>query len=98
MLEGFYNFVMNQDGEVFVMKIDDAIREGARHSSFLAGGPVAASGELHFVGGMIKEASAFSGHYEPERDVNAQFFEMLRRRGIDISKIRNTHEMPLDWE
>ena len=59
------------------------------HSSFLAGAPVAAAGELMVVDGMVVSHSRQSGHYKPEEIHHQQFKQEMKERGLDLD---STHE------
>jgi hypothetical protein len=57
------------------------------HSSLLAGGKVAAAGEIEIKQGIIKMVNRESGHYHPEELHLNQFLRELRRRGVDVRPI-----------
>jgi hypothetical protein len=58
------------------------------HSSFLAGQPVAAAGELVATQGVVTQISNHSGHYKPEEEFTHQVTEHLWRQGAkDTDKI-----------
>lgn len=64
--DGQYNFVMDGDGIIYIHKhVDDEASRWGRvhHSSFLHGAPVAAGGELKFLGGKLKQGNTRTGHY-----------------------------------
>lgn len=58
-----------------------------KHSSFLAGDPVAAAGELTVAEGRITLISDNSGHYRPPRRYTFQLIDRLKRQGIDVDDI-----------
>jgi hypothetical protein len=95
-LDGIYSFVMDQDGNVYLINTNEKMGLTLKHSSFLAGEPVAAVGELRIEQGRIVQVTGSSGHYKPDPSINEQFFEMLRRHGCDVSKIRHTHDERLE--
>jgi len=55
--------------------------------SFLAGQPVASSGELTVKNEVLKAVSSRSGHYQPRPSHQQQFFDKLIGDGIDMNKI-----------
>ena len=82
-------FVMSATGEVYASLNHQA---GLfHHSSFLAGGPVAAAGELEVLNGVITSVSNRSGHYTPEHTYTHQFVEQLWRQGV-----QNTAEINIE--
>jgi hypothetical protein len=60
------------------------------HSSFLAGEPVAAAGEIRVSNGVLKTVSNNSGHYQPQPGYLIQFLLELRKRSpfYDLSNVR----------
>lgn len=90
-LDGIYEFVMDQDGQLFGILRESEVATYYRHSSFLSGLPVASAGELKFVNGRLVEVSGQSGHYQPSQEINQQLFEILSREKIDTSKIKYSH-------
>ena len=78
-------FVMDKNGNIFASNVQEI---GLfHHSSFLAGGPVAAAGEISVSNGIVKAVTLRSGHYQPPVSYLYQFLLQLRKMGIDISKI-----------
>ena len=79
-------FVMSETGAIYA-----ALRQKRgefHHSSFLAGQPVAAAGELVVKQGQVIQASNRSGHYMPDQASTYQFVEQLGRSGAkDADKI-----------
>jgi hypothetical protein len=72
-------FVMSEAGNIYASLEHQA---GLfHHSSFLAGGPVAAAGEIEVVNGLVKTVSNRSGHYTPDQSYTHQFVEQLWRKG-----------------
>ncbi|HEX6076685.1 MAG TPA: ADP-ribosyltransferase [Micromonosporaceae bacterium] len=83
---GFTEFVMDTAGNIYVkptQQPQDAPLIFA-HSSFLAGGPVAAAGEVHVVNGRLVAATNTSGHYQPTHDFTQRFVERLRESGVPV--------------
>ncbi|MFD3744480.1 toxin glutamine deamidase domain-containing protein [Nocardia sp. NPDC058633] len=81
-------FAMDQDGNLYASLFHSA---GIfHHSSFLAGAPVAAAGELVVVDGILQQLTDSSGHYQPERGHTLQAINHLRALGIriDTSQVR----------
>ena len=60
------------------------------HSSFLAGGKVAAAGEMDVASGMLLMHDNNTGHYKPTNEHNDQFAQELSERGIDGRKTRRS--------
>lgn len=56
------------------------------HSSFLAGGPVAAAGMLGATDGRLTYLSNNSGHYSPPRPLMLQMLSRLHALGADLSR------------
>lgn len=72
-------FVMAPDGKMYASLHQQA---GIfHHSSFLAGDPVAAAGEIEVIDGLVTTASNRSGHYIPDQSYTYQFVEQLWRKG-----------------
>lgn len=83
-------FAMSADGRMYV---GDRFATGAgelslRHSSFLAGGPVAAAGEIRVENGRIHTITDQSGHYRPLPPLTAQFLRHLQRSGVELEGVR----------
>lgn len=79
-------FVMNGAGTFFASESQDA---GVfHHSSFVAGGPIAAGGVLHVRDGVLEVLTDKSGHYEPEPALTRQALHRLRALGIDLDAVR----------
>jgi len=75
-------FVMTADGR-FYAKLAPEVGL-FHHSSFTAGGPVAAAGELVVHAGKLEEVSDKSGHYRPPARLTAQAVWQLGCAGVDI--------------
>lgn len=76
-------FVMGETGDIYIANCH---RMGQfHHSSFLAGGPVAAAGEIRIETGVVKLLSRASGHYEPTSAQFTQVMDRLRDQGISAS-------------
>jgi hypothetical protein len=79
-------FVMSETGEIYTSKYQE--RGLFHHSSFLAGQPVAAAGELIVEQGKVVQVSNRSGHYQPDQSFTHQFMEQLWRSGAkSVDKI-----------
>ncbi|WP_063041143.1 WXG100-like domain-containing protein [Nocardia grenadensis] len=75
-------FVMDRAGNLYASNYHEA---GLfHHSSFLAGGPVAAAGELVVINGQLRLLTDSSGHYRPSRAYTLQAVGYLRNQGVDI--------------
>ncbi|MFD4434121.1 hypothetical protein [Nocardia sp. NPDC058497] len=79
---------------IFVMDADGIIYSSPRHllgrfhhSSFLAGGPVAAAGELVARNGRIVMVSDHSTHYRPAPRFTNQILDSLRAQGIPADAV-----------
>ncbi|MEV6217610.1 hypothetical protein [Nocardia sp. NPDC051833] len=79
---------------IFVMDADGVVYSSPRHllgrfhhSSFLAGGPVAAAGELVARRGRIILVSDHSTHYRPARRFTQQILDSLRAQGIPTDTV-----------
>ena len=78
-------FVMDEFGDIFASKTQ--VVGKFHHSSFLAGKPVAAAGEIEVVDGVIKTVTQRSGHYRPDPEYVQQFVRELKTMGVNTSKI-----------
>lgn len=76
-------FVMNEYGEIFVGAGRD---HSFHHSSFVAGGRVAAAGEVVIRNGRLVSMNHRSGHYRPTLAQTRQFLNELRRRGVRVDQ------------
>jgi hypothetical protein len=76
---GFGIFVMSPTGDVYVGSHKVGI---FHHSSFLAGGNVAAAGEMKVSGGKLQTLTNKSGHYKPTHEHNLQVISELQESGI----------------
>jgi hypothetical protein len=85
-------FVMDQHGNLYASLGHSAGR--FHHSSFLAGAPVAAAGELVVIDGVLQLLTDSSGHYRPERGHTLQAIDHLRRLGIPLSAAQVEFEAP----
>jgi hypothetical protein len=81
-------FVMGLDGKIYIGSHELGI---FHHSSFLAGGPVAAAGEIVIKDGVILLITAKSGHYRPNpwEKANEQIIEELTLRGVNTNSIQS---------
>jgi len=83
-------YVMGADGKMYA---DRPVRTDGmfpdNHTSFLAGQPAAAAGEVEAHGGVIKSVNNSSGHYAPTVRHTDQMLEELKTRGVDTSRIQN---------
>jgi hypothetical protein len=75
-------FVMSPEGRIYFAPGGTVKRGQFQHSSFLAGAPVAAAGEMVVVNGEIRALSRRSGHYWPSQENAMQFLSELARRGV----------------
>ncbi len=78
-------FVMDEGGNIYASKQHSV---GAfHHSSLIAGGPVAAAGEIEVQNGRLVALSDRSGHYRPERVFTDQAIDKLSKNGVDFINI-----------
>jgi hypothetical protein len=78
-------FVLGTDGRVYLSPTHQPGR--FHHSSFLAGGDVAAAGELVVSNGRIVGISDRSGHYTPDPLMMRQLMIHLRRNGVSLQGV-----------
>jgi hypothetical protein len=81
---GKFLFVMDGEGRIYVAKGEEG---KFQHSSFLAGGPVAAAGEVAVYDGKLKFVVDKTGHYKTGQEHLDQFLAELSDRGADVNKI-----------
>lgn len=88
-LNGKMLFVMDQEGGIYAAPPGLQFSNGKflRHSSFLAGEPAAAAGEMIVRNGKIILVNRKSGHYKPSQKANDQFLSQLQEQGVNISQI-----------
>jgi len=81
---------------IFVIGHDDRLlcesheRGVFQHSSFFAGGCVAAAGEIRVKGGLLLELSNQSGHYRPSGYDNYYMLKYFSQKGVDLSEVKYT--------
>jgi hypothetical protein len=78
-------FVLDAGGNLYAEK--DHVMGQFHHSSFLAGGPVAAAGELEVRNGTLTLLSDKSGHYRPQRSYTDQAIDRLAQNGVDFQQV-----------
>jgi hypothetical protein len=61
---------------------------GFHHSSFLEGRDVACAGEIEAVQGKILSINNNSGHYRPPPECLTAVVDVLRRRGVDVERVK----------
>ena len=91
--KAFGKFVMDAYGNIY-MDIESPKNEFSllKHSSFLAGGHVAAAGEWSSAGNYALDWINFSsGHYLPQDDHAKNFIEELKSRGLEKIRIKENH-------
>ncbi len=84
-------YVVDERGNMYSSKGD---RPGMKHSSFLAGEPVAAAGMIEVHDGEVVYVDGKSGHYRPDAPYVRQFTDLLGHQGVDMS---GTH-VQADWD
>jgi hypothetical protein len=77
------NYAMDAAGNFYVF--DQVGHPELRHSSFLAGRPVACAGDLRVTGARIVRIDRASGHYNPSPEMFRNVLIELRSRGVDVS-------------
>ena len=79
---GTWIFVLSHDGRLFV---GQKVKGRLHHSSFMAGAPTLASGNIHVgTDGVLKVISPKSGHYRPKiGDWRASLKEFFIAGGIE---------------
>jgi hypothetical protein len=82
---GFSIFVMSPGGEIFANEHKPGL---FHHSSFLAGLPTAAAGELQVKKGTLQHLTNKSGHYHPGAAQTYQVVRELKQRGIALSSFK----------
>jgi hypothetical protein len=83
--QGRAKFVMDEHGNLYASLAQEVGR--LHHSSFLAGKPVAAAGELEVRDGIPLIVTRKSAHYKPTLEMLLQVREMFREQGIDVSGV-----------
>lgn len=82
---GRATFVMDALGDFYA---SDKAREGYfHHSSFMAGKPVAAAGEIESTEGILTAVSDRSGHYEPESELLENAMKELEGKGVEMKYV-----------
>lgn len=97
--EGRAIYVMDQHGNFYASKFHQVGK--FHHSSLIAGGPVAAAGEIEVKNGKLVAISDKSGHYRPKRSFTNQALHELKKRGMGLSDVKRDFVAPylgfLDW-
>ncbi len=78
-------FVMDPDGNIYA-SMHHSLGE-FHHSSFLAGEPVAAAGEIVVEKGTLTTITRGSGHYRPSEELLDQALEVLKRNGVLTERV-----------
>jgi hypothetical protein len=86
-------YVMDEMGDIYIHSKEVG---KFHHSSFLAGGPVAAAGEIKIKDGVIKFIDRSSGHYHPEPQHFNQVLEELKSRNVKPERVDNHNAYPPD--
>jgi hypothetical protein len=73
-------FVMDATGDIYAARVDKNSSK-FHHSSFLAGAPVAAAGELHVKDGEVLGVTNRTGHYLTNKEQIDGFVDELYGRG-----------------
>ena len=78
------NYVMDSAGNFYLF--DEFTTPSIRHSSILAGGPVAGAGNIRIADGRIVYIDSDSGHY-PSTRVFPNVLTELRARGVNVDAV-----------
>jgi hypothetical protein len=81
---GYGIFVMDGAGNLFVGQHKVGL---FHHSSFKAGGAVAAAGEMKVASGRLLEVTAKSGHYSPTPEQTSQVLRALADAGVVLAGV-----------
>ncbi|MBF0362474.1 MAG: hypothetical protein HQK49_15760 [Oligoflexia bacterium] len=85
--EGTLIYVMDSKGEIYICPPSIKEKIIFFHSSVLAGGDVAAAGEIIFDdNGNVKMINRNSGHYKPSNSCLDNVVKEMINKGVDISK------------
>ena len=79
-------FVMDADGNFYASK--EQTYGKFHHSSLVAGGPVAAAGEIEVIGGVLTALSDRSGHYMPRQSFTDQAIDQLKKKNISFQGVK----------
>ena len=74
-------YVMDNQGNFYAA---EQVVGRRHHSSFFAGGPVAAAGEIYIENGKVLAISRKSGHYVPPVESLLNAVKELRQRGVEV--------------
>ena len=83
-------FVMDEKGEIYASLTPQVTV--FHHSTFLAGKPVAAAGQMQVIQGKLKYIDNRSGHYRPPQEFVKQVFDQLRRTGYEERELKTVKE------
>ncbi|MDZ4676146.1 MAG: hypothetical protein SGI74_01445 [Oligoflexia bacterium] len=84
--EKYLDYVMTEKGD-FYAAFQHTGSTVIRHSSYLAGAPVAGAGQIKFHGGIPVYVNNNSGHYKPDTVFLKQVLLRLQELGFDLSQI-----------
>jgi YD repeat-containing protein len=82
-----FMIVLAPDGELYAAQGDYSSDVKVHHSSFLAGAPVAAAGEVVVQDGKVVRVTSRSGHYKPPMCLLDQLRAELERRGVELDGV-----------
>lgn len=77
----YWIFVMDEAGQIYAAPGRPGLMH---HSTFLAGGPIAAGGEISVVDGLVMAVNNASGHYYPGENLLNQFLHRLHASGVNL--------------
>lgn len=87
-------FIMDPQGRIFVREDAEPGAMRFKHSSFLSGAPVAASGKMEVKNGKIYYIDSNSGHYRPNREHFMQVIRELEARRANLKDVKITINHP----
>ncbi len=79
-------YVMDDAGNIYISNYHAGGK--FHHSSFLAGGPVAAAGQISARNGVVKIITRKSGHYRPKKVFFEQVIKELSKRGVNLENVK----------
>jgi hypothetical protein len=82
--DGKREYVLDDKGNFYIF--NEKARKEVRHSSFMAGGPLASAGEIKISKGVITKIDGDSGHYQMNSDILQNAFDFLSKQGVNVKK------------
>ncbi len=82
-------FVLDTEGNLYINHFNSSYgRYEYKHSSILAGGPVATAGHIEVERGYVYSISNKSGHYKPDPATTQKVLDTLKEQGAPIDQVR----------